>query len=100
MDNSFYILCHAFPAPLSTVGAARASIWSLVFSIFFVTLLGILLRDNVTYADCQPIFFNQPPCDGIRVFVLVAMFFISWLVLHLMLFYIGPSSGGIGVITK
>lgn len=93
----FFVLLFRLLFPLA--GAARASIWSLVFSAFFTTLLGILMRDNVTYTECQPV-FGILSCANIQIFVLLMAFFISWLVIHLMLFYIGPSAGNIIAVPK
>lgn len=74
-------------APLST---GRLAVWSFVLAVFLTTLLGLMLRSSIEY-DCGS-YWPFSSCGAIVGIVLVLCFFISWLVLHLMLFFIGPAA--------
>lgn len=86
----FILFLLAFRWLFSSLSTGRLAVWSFVVSVFLTTLLGLLLRNQVEY-DCNQ-YWPFQSCGAVLGIILILCFGISWLSLHLMLFFIGPAS--------
>ncbi len=72
--------------------------WAFIFSLFIVSIFGLIIKDFITYTygqDCSPIFgipagsegpaFGAAYCEIARDASLLILFAISWISLHVFL---------------